>query len=133
MRLGLKLLTNTSVLAASLLSLSTPNAIAFTDIDSHWAKECISQMAPRKLVSGYPDGSFRPNTTITRAEFAVLMLNAFPDAPVKRSGTTFKDVPTNFWAYSAVQEAYKRGFFSGYPVDYFNPTSRFQECKRLVS
>ena len=131
MRLGLKLLTNTSVLAASLLSLSTPNAIAFTDIDSHWAKECISQMAPRKLVSGYPDGSFRPNTTITRAEFAVLMLNAFPDAPVKRSGTTFKDVPTNFWAYSAVQEAYKRGFFSGYPGGLFQPNQQIPRVQAI--
>jgi len=131
MRLGLKLLTNTSVLAASLLSLSTPNAIAFTDIDSHWAKECISQMAPRKLVSGYPDGSFRPNTTITRAEFAVLMLNAFPDAPVKRSGTTFKDVPSNFWAYSAVQEAYKRGFFSGYPGGLFQPNQQIPRVQAI--
>ena len=93
---GLQFLTSTSVttlLFASLLSLSTPSTPIFSDIQSHWAKECISQMAPRKLVSGYPDGSFRPNSTITRAEFAVLMLNAFPEAPVKRSGTTFKDVP----------------------------------------
>ena len=131
MRLGLKLLTNTSVLAASLLSLSMPKAIAFKDIESHWAKECISQMAPRKLVSGYPDGSFRPNATITRAEFAVLMLNAFPDAPVKRSGTTFKDVPTNFWAYSAVQEAYKRGFFSGYPGGLFQPNQQIPRVQAI--
>jgi hypothetical protein len=130
MRLGLKLLTNTSVLAASLL-ISIPNAIAFTDIESHWAKECISQMAPRKLVSGYPDGSFRPNATITRAEFAVLMLNAFPDAPIKRSGTTFKDVPTNFWAYSAVQEAYKRGFFSGYPGGLFQPNQQIPRVQAI--
>jgi hypothetical protein len=79
-------------------------------------------MAPRKLVSGYPDGSFRPNSTITRAEFAVLMLNAFPDAPVKRSGTTFKDVPANHWANKAIQDAYRRGFFSGYPGGLFQPS-----------
>src|SRR3712207_8544117 len=87
---GLQFLTSTSVttvLFASLLSLSTPSAPAFSDIQNHWAKECISQMAPRKLVSGYPDGSFRPNATITRAEFAVLMLNAFPNSPEKRSGS----------------------------------------------
>jgi hypothetical protein len=122
---GLQFLTSTSVttlLFASLLSLSTPSAPAFSDIQSHWAKECISQMAPRKLVSGYPDGSFRPNATITRAEFAVLMLNAFPNAPEKRSGSTFKDVPGNHWAHKAVQDAYKRGFFSGYPGGLFQPS-----------
>lgn len=98
-----------------------PNKLVFSDIQNHWAKECISQMAQRKLVTGYPDGSFRPNATITRAEFAVLMLNAFPDAPVNRSGTTFKDVPPNHWAHQAIQDAYKREFFSGYPGGMFQP------------
>jgi len=122
---GLQFLTSTSVttvLFASLLSLSTPSTPTFSDIQSYWGQECISQMAPRKLVSGYPDGSFRPNSTITRAEFAVLMLNAFPDAPVKRSGTTFKDVPANHWANKAIQDAYRRGFFSGYPGGLFQPS-----------
>jgi len=98
-----------------------PNELVFSDIQNHWAKECISQMAQRKLVTGYPDGSFRPNATITRAEFAVLMLNAFPDAPVNRSGTTFKDVSPNHWAHQAIQDAYKREFFSGYPGGMFQP------------
>ncbi|MBD2065618.1 DUF3370 family protein [Funiculus sociatus GB2-A5] len=120
---SLKVLTHPfvgSLFFASLL-IATPNQAAFSDINSHWAKECISQMAPRKLVSGYPDGTFRPNATITRAEFAVLMLNAFPDAPIKRNGTSFKDVPTSYWAHKAIQDAYRRGFFSGYPGGVFQP------------
>ena len=121
MHLSLRVLTATSVCIAFLLNLSKLNALAFTDIQSHWAKDCISQMAPRKLVTGYPDGSFRPNATITRAEFAVLMLNAFPNAPIKRSGTPFKDVPTSHWAHKAIQDAYRRGFFSGYPGGLFQP------------
>ncbi|GAB4179051.1 MAG: hypothetical protein Fur006_11960 [Coleofasciculaceae cyanobacterium] len=95
--------------------------MAFTDIQNYWAKDCINQMAARKLVSGYPDNTFRPNATITRAEFAVLMLNAFPDAPEKRPGTPFKDVPANHWAHKAIQDTYKRGFFSGYPGGTFQP------------
>jgi hypothetical protein len=131
---GLQFLTSTSVttiLFASLLSLSTPSTPTFSDIQSHWAKECISQMAPRKLVSGYPDGSFRPNSTITRAEFAVLMLNAFPEAPVKRSGTTFKDVPANHWANKAIQDAYRRGFFSGYPGGLFQPNQQIPRVQAI--
>jgi hypothetical protein len=131
MHLNLKILTATSVFIASLLNLSTSSTLAFTDIQSHWAKQCISQMAPRKLVSGYPDGSFRPNATITRAEFAVLMLNAFPDAPQKRAGTTFNDVPSNHWAHKAIQDAYKRGFFSGYPGGMFLPNQAIPRVQAI--
>ncbi|MBD2126204.1 DUF3370 family protein [Microcoleus sp. ZQ-A2] len=122
-----------SFLASSfaLLNLSIPSALGFTDIQTHWAQACINQMAPRKLVSGYPDGTFRPNATITRAEFAVLMLNAFPDAPQKRAGTTFKDVPTNHWAHKAIQDAYKRGFFSGYPGGVFLPNQAIPRVQAI--
>jgi hypothetical protein len=118
---GLRLLANTSILAACLWSSLTSRTLAFTDIQDHWANQCISQMAPRKLVSGYPDGSFRPQATITRAEFAVLMLNAFPNAPQKRNGAVFYDVPSHHWARRAIQDAYQRGFFSGYPNNLFKP------------
>ena len=111
-----------SLLLASLLNLSIPSAFAFSDTQTHWANNCINQMTPRKLVTGYPDGTFRPNSTITRAEFAVLMLNAFPDAPIKRNSTTFTDVPSHHWAHRAIQEAYKREFFSGYPGGIFQPS-----------
>jgi hypothetical protein len=117
----LPLITTTSIIFTSILNLPIPSAMAFTDTQNHWAKDCINQMAARKLVSGYPDNTFRPNATITRAEFAVLMLNAFPDAPEKRPGTPFKDVPANHWAHKAIQDAYKRGFFSGYPGGTFQP------------
>lgn len=130
MPLNLKALTTTSVLVAS-LNLPTPSPMTFTDIQNHWAKDCISQMAPRKLVSGYPDGTFRPNATITRAEFAVLMLNAFPDAPEKRPGTAFKDVPANHWAHKAIQDAYKRGFFSGYPGGTFQPNQAIPRVQAI--
>lgn len=122
-----------SFLASSfaVLNLSIPRALGFTDIQTHWAQACINQMAPRKLVSGYPDGTFRPNATITRAEFAVLMLNAFPDAPQKRAGTTFKDVPTSHWAHKAIQDAYKRGFFSGYPGGVFLPNQAIPRVQAI--
>lgn len=111
-----------SVLLAFCFSLFSADAIAFPDIQTHWAKDCINQMASRNLVTGYPDGTFRPNGSITRAEFAVLMLNAFPDAEVKRSGIAFTDVPQSHWAYRAIQDAYQREFLSGYPGRIFQPS-----------
>ncbi|MBD2563683.1 MULTISPECIES: DUF3370 family protein [Nostoc] len=115
------LLRKTSVVVVSLLTLSTPNALAFSDTQNYWAKNCVQQLGERKLITGYPDGSFRPEATVTRAEAAVLMLNAFPDSPVKRTAASFKDVPANYWANKAISTAYQKGFFSGYPGGIFQP------------
>jgi hypothetical protein len=112
---------NTSIIVTLFLVLSTSQALAFSDTQNYWAKDCVQQLGERKLLTGYPDGSFRPNATVTRAEAAVLMLNAFPDAAVKRSAVTFRDVPNNYWALKAISTAYQKGFFSGYPGGLFQP------------
>jgi len=117
-----KFLIYPSLLLAFCCSLVTTKAMAFPDIHSHWAEDCITQLGSRNLVTGYPDGTFRPNGSITRSEFAVLMLNTFPDAEVKRSGITFTDVPPSHWAYRAIQDAYQREFFAGYPGRIFQPS-----------
>ena len=115
-------LTGVSVIVASLLNLVASSVYAFSYIQTHWAKGCITQLEPRNLVAGYPDGTFRPGLTITRAEFAALMLKAFPKAPIVRRAMTFEDVPIMHWAYKVIQEAYKRGFFTGYPGGNFQPS-----------
>ncbi|MBD2362186.1 DUF3370 family protein [Anabaena minutissima FACHB-250] len=114
-------LRNISLAIGLILSLSNYPVLAFPDTQKDWAKNCIQQLGERKLITGYPDGSFRPNATVTRAEAAVLMLNAFPNAPIKRSAITFKDVPVNYWANKAITTAYQKGFFSGYPNEIFQP------------
>jgi hypothetical protein len=108
----------------------------FSDIGNHWAKACILALADRGILNGYPDGTFRPDAGITRAEFATLMKGAFPNAPEVRPAVNFSDVPPQYWAYSAIQWAYERGFFSGYPDGTFQPsqmTSRLQTVLVLVS
>lgn len=118
---GLKVLKRAPLLVAACVSCFASPVFAFVDTQNHWAKACIGEMASRNLATGYPDGTFRPEGTITRAEFAVLMLNAFPDAPKKRGSATFKDVPSRHWAYRAIQDAYQREFFTGYPNREFKP------------
>ncbi|HYW19012.1 MAG TPA: DUF3370 family protein [Nodularia sp. (in: cyanobacteria)] len=111
----------TLVILAFFLTLSDSRTLAFSDTQNHWGKDCLQQLGERKLITGYPDGSFRPNATVTRAEASVLMLNAFPDAPMQRPAITFKDVPTNYWANQAIATAYRKGFFAGYPGEIFQP------------
>ncbi|MDJ0734829.1 MAG: DUF3370 family protein [Nostocaceae cyanobacterium] len=116
MKLGLK------IILTGVLTLSTTSAYAFTDTQNYWGQDCIQELRERELVSGYPDGSFRPQGTVTRAEAAVLMLNAFPDAKIKRSAIAFKDVPSSYWGYKAISLAYQKEFFAGYPNNIFKPT-----------
>jgi hypothetical protein len=109
---------------------------SFSDITTHWAKACILELANRHLVSGYPDGTFRPDGTITRAEFAALTYVVFPDAQPIRSPIRFPDVPETHWANQAIQWAYQRGFFSGYPDGTFQPNQpipRVQAISVLVT
>ena len=42
----------------------------FSDIDWHWARECIVALVRREVIRGYPNGTFRPNAVVSRAEFA---------------------------------------------------------------
>ena len=104
----------------------------FSDIGTHWAKACILKLAELKIVNGFPDGSFRPDAVLTRAEFAALMFVAFPNLPIGRQAVYFPDVPQAYWACSAVKWGYERGLFSGYPEGYFQPIVPIPRMQVLV-
>ena len=104
----------------------------FSDIDGHWAQSCIETLARQKLVSGYPGGIFRPDSPVTRAEFAVLMCNAFPDSPRVKNAISFQDVSGNHWASKAIQTASEKGFFAGYPDGTFKPDRSIPRVQAIV-
>jgi uncharacterized lipoprotein YddW (UPF0748 family) len=105
----------------------------FNDVQGTWAQPCIEQLAQRQIISGYPDGSFKPNAPVTRAEFAAMLGKAFPDAGVVRTGGKFADVPTKYWASDAIRKAYQTGFLAGYPGGVFQPTQNIPRVQALVS
>lgn len=97
---------------------SEPEEVVFTDIQGHWAEEIINHLAGNGAVSGYPDGTFRPDRSITRAEF-VSILNAV--LHWKPAGDkTFADTE-NHWARVAVSTAYANGAIRGYDDNTFAP------------
>lgn len=128
----LKILANTSLILIIESNLLISKASAFSDIQNQVAQQCISQLGDRNLVRGYADQTFRPQSTINRAEFAVLLLNAFPYGQQEQSGIEFKDVPTTHWAYKAVRAAYERGFFSGYPDQTFRPSEPIPRVQAIA-
>jgi len=106
---------------------------SFADTQTHWAKDSIHQLLTRKIISGYPDGSFRPNNPVTRAEFAAILTQAFPQATPVRDAINFRDVPANHWAKSAIQTVTRAGFFSGYPNQTFRPNQPIPRVQALVA
>jgi len=105
----------------------------FSDVQSnYWAAEFIEELSDRGVIRGFPDGTFRPNEAVTRAQFAAMVRQAFDKSPV-RNAINFRDVPSNYWAYSAIQEAYTTGFLSGYPNNVFNPGQNIPREQVLVS
>jgi len=87
---------------------------SFKDINNHWAKESITNLVDKKIVSGYIDGTFKPNNLITRQELATIIMKALDIKPAV-GDTVFKDndkLPT--WAKGYVKAAYDNGIITGY-------------------
>ena len=84
----------------------------FADVKGHWAEAAINQAYSNARITGYPDGTFRPNNHITRAE-AVTVFNKLYNRSVDNKGLSqvankvapFKDVTPNHWAYYQIIEA----------------------------
>ena len=87
--------------------------VKFSDVSAeHWAYEAIAIAAKMGWIEGYPDGTFRPDATITRAEMMTLVNRALERVPSdedhllsKRVMLTFPDCKSSDWFYIAVQEA----------------------------
>lgn len=90
-----------------------------SDIKDHWAKGIIETWISNGFISGYPDGSFRPNNSITRAEFMVLVNKAF--GFTERAEISYKDVSESQWYYNTVARATAAGYMGGYPDGSMKP------------
>lgn len=114
---------------------AAPTATSFPDIKAHWARPFIEALATKKIVSGYLDGTFRPNQPVDRDEFAAIISKAFNQKQVRQlsSGSIYKDVPSGYWAAPAIKEAYETGFMNGYPGGFFRPRTEISRVQALVS
>jgi len=91
--------------------------LTFTDMAGHWAEDCVAELVYRGILSGYPDGTFRPERPITRLEAACILVRVLGVAP----GTgvdlqKFKDagaIPA--WAVADAAAAARGGLLTGYP------------------
>ena len=114
---------------------STQSQIAqanLSDYASSWAEPFIKVLIDKNIIVGYPDGTFKPDQPVTRAEFAALLNKAFELPPIRES-ISFKDVPQNYWAAAVIDKAYRSGFLAGYPNQIFGPNQNIIRIESLVS
>ncbi len=105
---------------------------AFRDIKGLWAQPYIEALAAQNIIAGFPDGTFKPNEPVTRAQFAAIVSKAFSPKP-QREAVNFGDVSRSFWGYQAIQTAYRGGFVAGYPGGLFQPKQEIPRVQALVS
>jgi uncharacterized surface protein with fasciclin (FAS1) repeats len=115
---------------------SPASTVNLSDVSSdYWARPFIQALADNNVISGFPDGTFRPNQPVTRAEFAALIQKAFGKQNRVRqlSAGGFSDVPAGYWAASAIQNAYETGFLAGYPGNVFRPNQEIPKVQGIVA
>jgi hypothetical protein len=107
--------------------------VTFSDIPKdYWAKDYIAELAAMEIIDGYPDGTFRPNAPVTRAQLAALLQKVFIKSKVRKA-ITFRDVPKDYWAYDAIRETYEMGFFTILNSRNFNPTQKLKRFDVLIT
>ncbi|MEK0315016.1 S-layer homology domain-containing protein [Cohnella sp. 56] len=106
--------------------------ISFSDIAGHWAEASIKQAVSLGIVSGYPDGTFNPNRIVTRAEFAVMLMNAL-NPQGDGAALTFADKEKiGAWAQTSVALAVQAGILAGYEDGTFRPNARITRSEMAV-
>lgn len=108
-------------------------AAQLSDIQGHWAETQIADWVDKGWITGYKDGTFRPNSPITRAEFAALANRAFGFTASETAA--FSDVSENAWYAKDVSVAKAAGYITGYNDGSFKPLANIsrQEAAAMIS
>lgn len=105
---------------------------SFSDVaGDDWFNETVSSLAAMDIIAGYEDGTFRPNASITRAEFAAIAARFFENNDVAYNKGLFKDIAGNEWYADIVASAVGHGLISGYPDGSMQPNlpiTRAESC-----
>ncbi|WP_307449753.1 MULTISPECIES: S-layer homology domain-containing protein [unclassified Paenibacillus] len=106
-----------------------PISIVFSDISGHWAEAKIRQAGSIGIVGGYSDGTFKPNAAVTRAEFAVMLMNSVKPQGVGAALTFIDTAQIGAWAQKAIAQAVQAGIISGYEDGSFRPDTEITRAE----
>jgi len=92
--------------------------IEFSDTQGHWAEQAIRDLVSLDAINGFSDGTFKPNTPITRAEFTSILVKAL--GFTCETGKIFSDTKDH-WAQACISTAEANGLVTGLDADKFGP------------
>lgn len=109
------------------------HSVTFSDVERHWAKLAVNDMASRMVVNGVDESRFQPDAAITRAEFAAIVVRALGLADNGKTAA-FTDVKSDEWYVGAVAKAQEYGIIEGYADQMFRPTKTItrQEAMAMI-
>lgn len=113
-----------TLLALQLLVISFAGGVmaqTYTDIKDHFAEPFIMEAIERGYVNGYPDGTFKPDKTVTRAEFIKILNQAYKAWTNNTNEIKFTDLSPRHWAYEDVLLATQLGYANGTSSTTFSP------------
>jgi Bacterial Ig-like domain (group 2)/S-layer homology domain len=102
------------------VSVDVPTNI-LTDISGNWAYAQISSLIEKGIAAGYPDGTFKPDNTVTRAEFMVMVNKAY--GYIQTKDVSYSDVMPGDWFYNDIALAAAAGYIAGYDDGTMQPNS----------
>lgn len=102
---------NIFIISILIFTVIAKPSFAFTDTENHWSKDTVLKMQDSKIVTGYEDNTFRPDDSMTRAEF-VTVINRMLDLQ-EESSKYIPDINRNDWYYSEIRKAVKVGIIEG--------------------
>lgn len=96
-----------ALLSVAVIAIGVMPALAFPDVSKdYWAASQINLLSEQGVIVGYPDGTFKPDANVTRAEFAAMAIRALGQQHTKiAQPITYADVNENYWAYQDIQKA----------------------------
>lgn len=107
--------------------------VQFSDVKSgYWAKKPIEHTGTVGLVQGYPDGAFKPERELSRAELATLLVRAKGVTPYGKPRQVFLDVKISHWAAGYIEAATRMGLVKGYPDGKFRPDNRITKAESIA-
>lgn len=107
----------------------------FSDVTNSTCAHAVNYLASYGILSGYSDGTFRPEAPISRAAFAASLHRCQFSPPVGRYGDTpdFPDVPSDFWAAAYIHSADTLDWMTGYPDGLFRPTGEVTRAQAVTA
>lgn len=110
----------------------TPYWLAFEDVTGNfWANSFIDVLMQRNIISGFPDGEFKPNAPVTLGQFAAMLTQAFEGRSATTSLTNFPSISPGHWSFKSLQTAYQMGFLPT-TFDPDQPLTRLDVITTLV-